>query len=287
MPERTNKAGMSGVCHASTDGRPASSMPVYATTTTPISTPRTPPGTANFSRRSHISSIFAHANTAESAHATASDHAPTAIVEGVEAANRKNARSIRPRSASKHTTESPSTIAHAAHARAKNSAGKSQRRAARRGEFSTSSNESTASAPPPVLPRNRYATMSESNMPMRFPSPLANDVTLPHVATLSQFVASSIAGVPLRKRCSKKSPECPARSRCISDKCTATAKKPALSSRLFVSDPRCMKSLRTTDSQPTRWQQPWCWWQMEQLPSSRRCERECSRTQRPRCCATR
>ena len=138
-----------------------------------------------------------------------------------------------------------------AHARAKNSAGKSQRRAARRGEFSTSSNESTASAPPPVLPRNRYATMSESNMPMRFPSPLANDVTLPHVATLSQFVASSIAGVPLRKRCSKKSPECPARSRCISNKCTATAKKPTLSSRLFVSDPRC-----ATDSQLTRWQQP-------------------------------
>lgn len=206
MPERTNKAGMSGVCHASTDGRPASSMPVYATTTTPISTPRTPPGTANFSRRSHISSIFAHANTVESAHATASDHAPTAIAEGVEAANRKNARSIRPRSASKHTTESPSTIAHAAHARAKNSAGKSQRRAARRGEFSASSNESTASAPPPVLPRNRYATMSESNMPMRFPSPLANDVTLPHVAALSQFVASSIAGVPLRKRCSKRAP---------------------------------------------------------------------------------
>ncbi len=231
-------------------------MPVYATTTTPISTPRTPPGTASFSRRSHISSIFAHANAVESAHAAASDHAPTAIAEGVEAANRKNARSIRPRSASKHTTESPSTIAHAAHARAKNSAGKSQRRAARRGEFSASSNESTASAPPPVLPRNRYATMSESNMPMRFPSPLANDVTLPHVATLSQFVASSIAGVPLRKRCSKRAPN----ARRVRDAFRTSArqpqKKPTLSSRLFVSDPRCMKSLRATDSQPTRWQQP-------------------------------
>ena len=59
----------------------------------------------------------------------------------------------------------------------------------------------------------------------------------------------------------KKSPECPARSRCISNKCTATAKKPTLSSRLFVNDPRCMKLLRATDSQltcsrPTRWQQP-------------------------------
>ena len=85
----------------------------------------------------------------------------------------------------------------------------------------------------------------------------------------------------------KKSPECPVRSRCISNKCTATAKKPTLSSRLFVSDPRCMKSLRATDSQSTRWQQPWCWQRPEQLPSSRRCEQECSRTQRPRCCATR
>ena len=158
----------------------------------------------------------------------------------------KNARSIRPRSASKHTTESPSTIAHAAHARAKNSAGKSQRRAARRGEFSTSSNESTASAPPPVLPRNRYATMSESNMPMRFPSPLANDVTLPHVATLSQFVASSIAGVPLRKRCPKRTPN----ARRVRDAFRTSARQPQKSRPFrvgfFVSDSRCMKLLRAT-----------------------------------------
>ena len=98
-------------------------------------------------------------------------------------------------------------------------------------------------------------------------------------------------GVAASETMLKKSPECPARSRCISNKCTATAKKPTLSSRLFVSDPRCMKLLRATDSQltrskPTRLRQPWRW-QMEQLPSSRRCEQECSRTQRPRCCATR
>ncbi len=37
----------------------------------------------------------------------------------------------------------------------------------------------------------------------------------------------------------------------------------------------------------TRSRQPWSWQRPGRPPSSRRCGRECSRTPRPRCCATR
>ena len=285
MPERTNKAGMSGVCHASTDGRPASSMPVYATTTTPISTPRTPPGTANFSRRSHISSIFVHANTVESAHATASAC--------------RDCRGSRSRKQKKRAIDS-AEVGEQAHdrkpqhdcacspcpreefRRQKPTTGSKARRIQRLEQREHRKRPTTRATQKQVRHDERieYAHALPFSTRQRHDAPVRCHIVAIRCVKYSRSAASETMF--------KKSPECPARSRCISNKCTATAKKPTLSSRLFVSDPRCMKPLRATDlqltcSRPTRLRRPWRW----QLPSSRRCERECSRTQRPRCCATR
>lgn len=216
---------MSGVCHASTDGRPASSMPVYATTTTPISTPRTPPGTANFSRRSHISSIFAHANTVESAHATASDHAPTAIAEGVEAVNRKK-RAIDSAEVGEQAHDRKpqhdcacSPCPREEFRRQKPTTGSKARRIQRLEQREHRKRPTTRATQKQVRHDERieYAHALPFSTRQRHDAPVRCRIVAIRCVKYSRSAASETM--------SKKSPECPARSRCISNKCTATAKK--------------------------------------------------------------